>query len=323
MNNVIDTPDPEFEQQCRTVVDQWRSGSNSFRLAVAELDRLLQTSIAARHRRNQAMAEGMLGYMQGYRGNLNAAIQHFQRARSIYEQIGDLLRVMIIDLNTGISYRQRGDFYRALTLYRAVARQSEALENVGAHAKALSNEALVLVTLKRYRQAVQTLARLKQLADAYYTPQDTNWPTIKCEMFYAQAMIDIAQGQPQAAWDAAVEGMEIASETRQAIHTGYANRTMALVVDALGHLPESNITEAYTADPDVYFSAAIRVFRDVRAQAELAQTVYMHGLSLGRRGQRVNAGRKLQQALVVFTRLGMVHDAAEAAQAQLTITGQP
>jgi tetratricopeptide (TPR) repeat protein len=322
MNNVTDIPDPEFEQQCRTVVDQWRSGSNSFRLAVAELDRLLQTSIATGHRRNQAMAHGMLGYMQGYRGNLNAAIQYFQRARSIYDEIGDLQRVMITDLNTGISYRQRGDFYRALTLYRSVTRQSELLGSMVVHAKALSNEALVLVTLKRYRQAAQTLARVRRLADASNTPQDPNWPTIKCEMFYAQAMIDIAQGQPLAAWDGAVQGMEIARETRQAIHIGYANRTMALVVDALGHVPDEFI-ETYTADPDVYFSAAIGAFRDVRAQAELAQTVYMHGLSLGQRGQRVNAWRKLQQALVIFTRLGMVHDAADAAQAQLTITGRP
>ena len=55
------------------------------------------------------------------------------------------------------------------------------------------------------------------------------------------------------------------------------------------------------------------------AEGELAKTMYEHGRSLMRRDKKMPAARKLQQAMVIFTRLGMVDDAAKAAEAQLMV----
>jgi hypothetical protein len=71
------------------------------------------------------------------------------------------------------------------------------------------------------------------------------------------------------------------------------------------------------ADPDEYFRLAIDVFREMNMEAERARTVFAHARSLAHRGRKTMAVRMLQQVMVMFTDLGMVDDAAKAAQAQI------
>ncbi len=44
-----------------------------------------------------------------------------------------------------------------------------------------------------------------------------------------------------------------------------------------------------------------------------------HARCLAGHGRRTTAARKLQQAMIIFTRLGMTDDAAQAAEAQLQV----
>lgn len=306
------SPDPDFQTRCQTTLNEWIEGGSSFRNALAAMTQLHDMAVAENHVPNQALAQRMFGFMQGYRGNLNACIQHYDRARELYELLGRSHDVVVMDLNRGIAYRQKGDFHRALTLYRSVIEQAGAL---GAHeirAKTLTNEALLLITLKRMRQAKEAVKAVHDLMEKHFDPAGRNWPTIVCEMYFAEALIRIEEGNPAEGWQAATASLDVAKQTGQVLHRGYANRTLAVVLDALGSSPDP----AYESDPDTYFSEATHAFREMRAEAELAQTIHLHGICLGKHGQKPAAARKFQQALVIFTRLGMVHDAAEAARAQ-------
>ena len=91
------------------------------------------------------------------------------------------------------------------------------------------------------------------------------------------------------------------------------------MLTALGSVPHAD-ADQFTDDPDVYYQTALGLLREVHADAELAHTLFAHGTSLARRGRRLRAAHALQQAMIIYTRLEMVADAARAAQAQLDIT---
>ncbi len=111
-------PTEEFEERCNNIITSWRSGTLPFKEALAQLSMCKQQSLSSNQMANQARAEHLLGNLQHYRGNLGTSIQHWERARKMYEKVGNKERVAAIDLNLGESYRFKGEFTRALGLYR-------------------------------------------------------------------------------------------------------------------------------------------------------------------------------------------------------------
>jgi len=309
------TTTPEFREKVQAVIQGWQTGELPFREAMTTLKQYQQEARESGHRSNQARIETALGYVQGYRGNLTASINHYEHARNLNKLMGDDQAVMIADLNTGVNYRLKGDFNRALTLYQSVQEQAHQLEAYDVMAMAMSNEVLIQLRLEHQELAVAVLDKLMALAETHYQPDDRNWPIILCEGCYGQAIACIRAGDANAAWDAAMRSWKIAHEVGSPMHRGYANRTVALVIEVLDKVPSPD----FKTDPDTYFAASVRAFKEIKAEAELAQTMFSHALSLGRRGMRTTAARKLQQSLVIFTRLGMVDDAARAAEAQLAM----
>ena len=309
------TPTPEMREKTADITRRWQIGELPFREALSTLTAYLAHAKASGHRANQARVHNSLGFLQGYRGNLTASINHYEHAHNLYKLIGDDRSVMAADLNTGVNYRLKGDFNRALTLFRSVQEQAETLEAYTAQAMAMSNEALVQLRLERQETAMRVLDKLMAFADPHYDPTDNNWPIIVCEGCYGLALAHIRAGDHQAAWDASMRSWQIAQERDEPMYHGYANRTMAFVIEVIDGVPSAD----FKTDPDTYFAASVRAFKSIKAEAELAQTMFAHALSLGRRGMRTTAARKLQQSLVIFTRLGMVDDAARAAEAQLTM----
>jgi hypothetical protein len=60
-------------------------------------------------------------------------------------------------------------------------------------------------------------------------------------------------------------------------------------------------------------------FKQVKAEAEVGKTLFAQGKSFAKRNRRNSAGRLFQQAIVIFTKLGMNDDAAKAAEEQLRV----
>jgi len=256
----------------------------------------------------------MLGYVYHYRGNLNISIQHYESARRLYNRVNNFDRVATVDLNLGENYRFKGDFDQALRLFRAAYKMVAELGNLRIQTLATVAEGLTLLTVAQYTRAFHVLEQGLQLTHQW-TGDDDKLTEILCEIYHGMAVIHLKDGDTQSAWHCALQALEIAYENEYPLHLGYANRTMGEVITQCGNVPDSD----FASDPDEYFKAALNAFKSIHAEAEIARTMFAQGMSLAARGRRTTAGRLLQQAMIIFTRLDMVDDAARAAEAQLAV----
>ena len=309
------TPDEAFRKKCNDVVSQWEAGEISFRDVIIHLDGFRQEAVDSGHLANEAHVESQLGYVQHYRGNLPISTKHYDRSRVLFERLGSNRRVMILDLNRGENYRMKGDLREALRLYRTVQTIAEEQAALPVQAMATVNEALVLLEQQKYEDAREILEKVRALILKHDGTINTNWGTIYCELYSSMATIHLHTGDMDAAWDMAHKAWLVANRSTHPVHMGHANRIMAQVIEHMEEVPDP----AFGDSPDVYFNKAVESFREIKADAEVARTMYLHALSLAQRGRRTAAARKLQQAMVIFTRLGMVASAARAAEAQLEI----
>jgi tetratricopeptide (TPR) repeat protein len=312
-------PTVEFNQRCMDVLRQWEQGDISFDGAIHALVALSREAEANHQDINQGRAEQLLGYIQHYRGNLDASVHYNERARALYHRAGNLRRVAIIDLNQGENYRFKGDFVRAVRLYQSAQRIAEQYSDIAMLTMATVNEGLVLVTLGKNTEARRVLMRGLELAPQHPQEMDTQRQTfsrLSCEIHHGMAVINLRENNPEAAWEEAAKALSLAEKTGDPILRGYANRTIGDVLTELGEAPQAE----YENDPDHYFRLALDAFRQLNAEAEIARTMYAQGVSLAKRGRRTAASRKLQHVMLEFSRLGMVDDAARTAEAQLALT---
>src|SRR5262245_14744684 len=112
-------PTPEFNERCTGIMSRWQRGELPFQEALNQMSAFARDAAVANHPANQARVELLMGVMQGYRGNLDASIEHFQHARSFYERAGNRKQAVGCVLNLGESYRLKGNFSRARQFFRA------------------------------------------------------------------------------------------------------------------------------------------------------------------------------------------------------------
>jgi len=307
-------PSPEFNDACINAIREYLRGAVPFRETINKIESLRDHAIAENHLPNQARSEHALGYLQHYRGNLNTSIQHYEQARTLFKKVNNPTRMATMDLNQGENYRFKGDFNRALQLYRSAYQTAKDLSAVRTQTIAALNEGLVLITLEQNTSAMQTFHHVEDLLQQW-DREDSSLPGFLCELHHGKAVVYLRQNQLEEAWHSAQRALEIADATGEPHQRGYANRTMGEVLCQLGRTMDDD----HPDDPDDYFRASGTAFREINAEAELARTMYAQALSQARRGRRTMAARKLQYVMIMFTKLGMVDDAARAAEAQLAV----
>lgn len=307
-------PTAEFNRRCVAVIQRWQSGTLPFADATQQMEALLAEARRAAHVANQARAEHGLGFLQHYRGNLNTSIRHYEQARSLYLRVGNRNRAANIDLNQGENYRFKGEFNRARRLYHAAFETANELGNLRIQTIAAVNEGLVLLTLDKLDAAQAAFTRGHELTEQWTEDRDA-LPGILCEIHHGMSVIHLARDEHQAAWEHAMKALEAAQINQQPLQIGYANRTLGEVMTAIHETPLPDLP----SEPDEYFRTSVAAFREIDADAEMARTMFAQARSLAIRGRRTTAARKLQQAMIIFTRLGMVDDAARAAEAQLAV----
>lgn len=306
------SPEPDFEDSCLQIRRRWEAGELPFREAAAQLIALGQQAQEANHVANQASVERMLGFMQLNRGNLNTSLQHYERARSLFLQVDNRRYGAAMDMNMGEVYRYKGDFNRARQLYRQAGEIARETGFLTIQTLALANEGQVLLTMgqpESARAALEEAIRLSQ----QWTEDFSHLPGLLCEVHHGLAMSYLARNEPEPAWEHAHKALETAQESKQPLGMGFANRAIAEVLTMLGQPPDAGFSD----DPDVYYQASTEAFKEINAEAEMARTMYVQAWSLAKRGQKNMAARKFQQVVIIFTKLGMVDDAARAAEAQL------
>lgn len=306
-------PTAAFNERCLNVIRRWESGLLPFQTAFDQMKALSHEAVLRRQVAEQARAEGLLGYLEGYRGNLNASIHHFERSRALFQQVGNAHRVAICDLNLGESYRYKGDFSRARSLFEKAYDSFDELNEPVDAALALGNKGQMLLSMGRLAEAEDDLRQSYHMA--LQIPADSEEREVMlCELHHALANLYILQGLTEDAWREACAAYQLGINGAGALGKGFGCRAVGEVVTYTDLCPEG-----FTPDADLYYQAANEAFREIDAEGEMARTMFAHARSLARRGRRMTAARKLQHAMIIFTRLGMVDDAARAAEAQLEI----
>ncbi len=304
-------PTPEFMAQCQKILERWRVGELPFADAVAKFSTLAQQASQEGHSANLARAEQLLGYLQHYRGNYNISIMHNDRARTLYERVGNRARVITLIINQGENYRFKGEYKRAISLYDQAYGEASELGDIRSQSIALLNKGLALLSLQEYDAAREALQHAYTLSEQW-PDQHEVLPDMQIEIHHGLVEIFLHEGDYEAAWEQAMLAMAAARLADKPVQYGYAYRLVARVLTALGQSPDP----AYTDEPDEYFRRAVAAFRDVNAEGELARTMFEHARSLANRGRNTRAARKLQQVMMIFTKLGMTDDAAQAAELQ-------
>lgn len=303
-------PTPDFEAQCRTITLQWEAGDLPFEEAVDALTVLGREHIAQGQLANQGRIEHLLGVLHHYRGNLNTSIMHYDKARSLYLQLNNPLRVATMDMNQGENFRAKGDFARARRLYRAAYESARQLGVRSLQAMAISNEGLMHISMGDHAKAFAALEEGLSLCHDWERHQD-QIPALLCEIHHGLATIYLAQGNIEAAVREAEKSLENAHITQNPLQVGFANRIIGEVLVAM---------QSAEAQPDDYFRAALSAFGEIQAEGEMAKTMFSQAQAMASRGKIRSAAKLLQQVMIIFTRLGMTYDAARAAEAQLAVT---
>lgn len=307
-------PTSEFNDRCREVLNVWRTGELTYEDAVVKILTLRDEAVEAKHTPNHARGEYLLGYLHHYRGNFRRSLQHYEVSRQLFIQVGNDFRVANCNISMGENYRYMGNFTLARSYYQTAAETSRQLGEHGLEAIAIANEGQVLLSMGQMDDARTTLESALQVA-LTLPAEDHNRAGLLCEIYYGLARIHLATGKPLEAWNVGKKALDVAEDVREMMQIGFANRALGDALTVLGNSNGSN--------PDDYYQASLRAFAEVKAEAEQARTVYAQAESLAARGKVMSAARKLQHAMIIFTRLDMADDAAKTAQAQLRILSQP
>lgn len=307
----------DFRDELNDIYHAWHDGTMTFSEALKQLETVRGT--VGDDEMKQAALDNILGIIYGYRSSFDMSIKYFTSARQHFEKAGALPRVVTCDLNLGESYRLRGNFTKARSYFHYAYEGAKQYGSIRAQTTALTNEGQLWMSMNSPDKARSVLEQALELSVTPWTAIDErpDADVVRadntCEIHHALAEICLIEGNPEQAWQHALQSRYYAEQIDRPIRIGYANRALGIVITDL--FPVSDTEN----DPDTYFKTATKAFRKVKAEGEIAKTMYAHAMSLAKRGNKRRAGQLLQQAMITFTKLGMTNDAAKAAQAQLDV----
>jgi tetratricopeptide (TPR) repeat protein len=307
-------PSPEFNQRCLDILAHWETGVLHIDDARKEIVVMRGEAQTSHHIANQGRAEQLLGFLEGYSGNLNDSVHHFERARAMFIQVDNKNRIASCDLNLGESYRYKGDFNRARALFEKAYEAFKSLNDTRNEALALGNKGQMLLSTNHLDEAEADLTESCRLTADLPLDAPQRFSLLS-EVQYALTLLHLRRDEYALAWDRAKQAMKTAEQSPKPLEKGFANRAVAEVLSVTENLPDNGFSD----NPDHYFQVANEAFREINAEGEIARTMFAHAKSLARRGRRMTAARKLQMAMVIFARLGMIDDAAKAAETQLEV----
>ncbi|GAB5493519.1 MAG: hypothetical protein Phog2KO_37340 [Phototrophicaceae bacterium] len=306
----------EFRQRVNKIYESWHQNEISFPIALTQIEALRKEAIAEDNKLNEAGIYNILGIMYGYRSSYDDSIKNFDKARELFHDSGAIRRTATVDLNLGETYRLLGNFTRAKTYFRRAYEEAKTLEEIPLQVLALTNEGQMWFSLKSFDKARATLEKSLHISETEWHPENDrekiNFADNACEIHHALVSVHLGIDNPEEAWEHAIKAFGHAEYSGRIVRMGYAYRALGDVITQLGESPDPD----YNSDVDYYYDQAMSAFKQVKAEGEVAKTLLAQGQSLSKRGKKRSAGNKYQQAMVLFTRLGMMDSAAEAAQAQ-------
>ena len=315
---------PNIRLETASILTAWQDGTLSYPDAVAKLTAIKVQAITDNHPEDQAYAELRRGVIEGYRGNYVPCIDHFERARDLFLQANSRAQVLVCNVNIGETYRLKGNFSRARQYFRLGYDSAVEQGNREMQVLARTNEAQMLLSQGHTDQAEAMLLECYELSEQPYAIQHEGqtedmvrrtWLDQRIDIIQALAQIYLESGKGDEAWRFAREAYTVAEMIDAPLALGFASRAVAQTLSQLSVVDDLG----FDPDPDAHFMKAIQHFKAINAEGEIARTLFTQGRSLARRSRNTMAARKLHQAVIMFSKLGMVDDAAKAAEEQLKL----
>ncbi len=303
-------PTPEFDRACQMLLEAWSSGALPLVDALTQLQTLEQNARAEKHLANQGRVAHVLGYIYQDLGDVNRSIEHYDKAQRFFLRVNNRMRLAGIDLNQGENYRDKGDYARALALCQRAYKVADEIEHNSIKTYARGNQGWVFLALNDSKSA------LEAFEDAYVLCQEDiveHNDSTMAELLCGMAHVALYRGDNALAWEKGYQAYEAAMRGGEQREIGYVWRVMGDAVTGLGDCPIATMPSS----PDTYYKSAIAAFQHINADAEIARTIFARAKSLVKRGNRVQASPLFREAMVIFTRLGLTHDALQVAEAQL------
>jgi len=317
------TISPHVQTETAALISAWEEGQTSYEAVMARFQTMMTAAVADENANDQAQIEYRWAMIEGYRGSYENSIQHFERARDLFISGGMRRRVIACHLNIGETYRLKGNFTRARQYFRIGYEAALELRHREMQVTCRINEAQMLVSLGYMEQAEATLLECYTLAGEPFDADPDRDPD-RVERGRLSHIVDITKSlttiyssrrQADEAWRYAREAHLIAHTLRMTLLMGFADRAMGEAVS----LNPNRIEDDVNPDPDYHFQQSIQRFKEVNAEAEIARTLMSQGRSLIGRGKRTQAGRKLNQAVAIFSQLNLTDEASRAAEEQLKL----
>jgi DNA-binding SARP family transcriptional activator/Flp pilus assembly protein TadD len=269
-------------------------------------------------------------------GHVSQALEHLERARELYQRVGERSREGSVWNNIGIMYWQRGDLPTAADCFRhARAIYAETGES-GKRPASVNNLAHVLGILGRHDEARELYELgLTMARDNGDQPGET-------KALNGLARVDIETGHHRQALDRATAALTIARDTGYRLYEGIALRLLGAALHGLGecetamrHLEDAlRITRAVGETDDLMASltqlaalhtttgrpgAALLLYCEVLATEGGHRDEYAHALAGAGDahellGEHHLAREHWERAVTVYREMGMPHADAIAAK---------
>ena len=311
--------DPLFREKCNLILHEWQEGDLPYREASKKLESFIVESKEDDNVAHEGGVHIIYGIIKAYRGDYEGSIQHFERANGFFQIAKNADRILTCTLNIGETYRQMGSYAQARIYFRKAYNQAKEINNSGTQCIAISNEGLMWLSLGNLELALSCMQEGLNLSRNPWSDRSDDEVARKshdCEVYHGLTMLKLKQNDYKSAWHYATQAYFIAEELERPLRVGYANRAMAEVISVTGKALESG----FDNDPDEYYLRAVHAFREMKADAEVAHTIYAQGKSLSKRGKKDLAIRSFRKAMLIYSKLKMISSAAKAAEAQVNVS---
>ncbi|HEX2621327.1 MAG TPA: tetratricopeptide repeat protein, partial [Phototrophicaceae bacterium] len=168
----VQEANPGIVQRGREIFHLWETGEVSYQEALNQYGELRQKITGPA---DEAQIELELGIMQGYRGNYDASIEHFERSRELAIKISNRNLIARSALNIGETYRLKGNFTRARQYFQASYEAALAIGQKMLQIISRCNEAQMLISMGRYDQAETILLEFYKVSmEPWEDPETEN-----------------------------------------------------------------------------------------------------------------------------------------------------
>jgi tetratricopeptide (TPR) repeat protein len=238
------------------------------------------------------------------RGSYQGVDAYYQQSLQLYQEVNDPLGIVTITTNLGEIARLRADYSLAQDFFMRAIKLAQEVHDRDGEMLARHNLAAVSVGMGNYAQAEAALRRLIPTAAA------VGWSGLsESHRFLAEACL--GQDDLDGALNAAREALILAHEVEELEMIGAAWRVLARLSAAFGGAIalDTTLTDLPDEALDVRrcFARSLHIFREIGVELEQAHTLRSWAeyelTAVG--GNRTLGQRYWQQALAIFTRLGI------------------